>query len=465
MAGGDEVALCLTSALSPDVVFYLIRFLELPESASVACSCATFAQAHRSRLKEERTLDLSGSHLTDAHLGLLLDLTGSRCETLVADDCELSAVAFNMLAVHPRSLASLTRISIRHTLVEPRAFFALWSLPRLTALDVSDCNMIDEHGLCSNAVPPGALLAELCMARCARVTGEHSVTMLIHLLRRSVTAMDISGYDRLPPAAVSQLASRSDGRLVSLAVAEAELVNDAAVMCLAHCCRALQKVELSYCCEGITADSISALMMNCPSLCSLGLHSCSAIFIEDLRFPSSTTLSRLNLNRTSTRGTDPAALSALCRSQYLTHLDLGWLTEAVTDELVCALLTSLPLISHLNLEGCKMLTICTLQHVKQLLEGDLPSSMLQRLQLTTISPRASVQRAASSLQHLQLLDLSYVDCAIRDPIHDVLRSVPTLARRAELIIVDYYRNLCSSRDIRIPRYPYASARDSGEDEL
>ena len=114
------------------------------------------------------TIDLGGSMVDDEILARVLQ-ESPLCTVLLAVDCSCLSPLGLLGAAHALRASNVTRVCLRNTEIDAAAFFALWELARLAALDVSDCSNIVESHLYS-ARPAAATLRELSLARCCRVT-------------------------------------------------------------------------------------------------------------------------------------------------------------------------------------------------------------------------------------------------------------------------------------------------------
>ncbi|KAL3893425.1 MAG: hypothetical protein SGPRY_014244, partial [Prymnesium sp.] len=157
-----------------------------------------------------------------------------------------------------------------------------------------------------------------------------------------LTSFDISGYDRLQPSTLLAVGSSCRG-LTHLSLAEAECVTDDCLTTLLSLCPRMASIDLSWCGE-ISSACVNKLLGGWEALHTLELHGCEALMVDSLSFSPSPPLIRVDLSRSGWGGDGEGGLplSSLAGCSTLQHLNLGWLTEAVTDELASMLLSTLP---------------------------------------------------------------------------------------------------------------------------
>ena len=348
--------LTLFPYLGSDCVLHVLRYLPLYDALQLATVSSDWKSAANSRLAEQKILNLSyASGSVDSSLVSWLLGRMPRVCCLVLNDCvdvTLSAVSGTVFSL----MARLETIDVSGTAIDAHAFFELWSLPAIFELHVSGCPRLVEMEMCQHARPASSSLLKLDLSRCPRLTGQASVSCLARLAPQ-LLILDVSGYETMPAAVVSVIA-HSCRCLTKILLAECEQLDDAAVTQLASNCPNLRDVALSWCGE-ITIEAVEALAQGCKKMDCIDLRCCTrvqAVHAAGFAGVSWSCLTELNLNRCDCTGTAPPiwwSLSTLTRCEGLEVLDLGWLTDLVTDDVLKDLIFGLPHLERLSLEGCK----------------------------------------------------------------------------------------------------------------
>ena len=343
-----------------DCVLHVLRSLPIYDALQLATVSSDWKLAANARLAEETVLDLScaTASVDSSLVSWLLGRMPRVCK-LDLTDCvgvTMSAVSGTVFSL----LAELMYIDVSGTAIDAHSFFELWSLPDINKLNVSGCPRLVEMEMCQHARPPSATLLHLFLARCPRLTGQASVSCLARLAP-GLIELDVSGYETMPSAVVSVIA-HSCRQLKTIRLAECEQLDDAAVGALASKCQHLREVVFSWCGE-ITIEAVEALAQGCEKLMCVDLRCCTrvqAVHVAGFFGLSRVwrSLMELNLNRCDCTGAAPPvwwSLSTLTKCESLCTLDLGWLTDLVTDDVLKDLIFGLKHLERLSLEGCKQL--------------------------------------------------------------------------------------------------------------
>ncbi|KAL1504422.1 hypothetical protein AB1Y20_010828 [Prymnesium parvum] len=435
-------ALEITSLLCHDVLARILRFLRLPDALAAAAVSTAFAAASRTCVHLATSLDVRASALHDDALHALLRRAPAATALLAADCPALSPAGMLAAARHP----ALTAVSLAHTRVTADALLSLLSLRALQLLDLSDCAQLRERDFDArfDGVPTLRALHTLRLARCRGLSTHASVPLLCSKAPQ-LTTLDLSGYDTLREATLASVGAAC-ASLHHLLLAEAELLTDSSVGALIAACPRLRSLDLSWCIL-LSVRGVNALLGAAAELRAIALHGCEGVRAEELCFLPAAGLVELNLDRAGGGDVPTAgALRSVLCCTALRRLHLGWLLRMVTDELCCALVSTLPQLEVLRVEGCKLITDAFLEHIVGLMHGGDRAADGEDREGNLLA----AGRGARTLR-LRTLDLGYVDCVSDGAIRAALRVAARALGGAELTIIDYYRNLHSSRNIGSPQ--------------
>ena len=278
----------------------------------------------------------------------------------------------------------LQRIGLSETMIDAEGLLHFWrTLPHLRALDLSDCPNLEGHSVMRliNEPPLSKSVAELSLARCPQMTSD-AATQLCCLCGASLATLDLGGYDDFGAADAQRLFETCGPALRDLSLIESEGVSHEIVSSLATHAPRLRALDLSWC-FGVDTGAAQALAAHCPRLEELDLRCCSNVQAAKAiaaigQGDCCIHMTMLCLNRTDAYAASDdcermpslgealdggevqdaasAHLAPLLCLTALRVLDLGWLTELVTDDSLDSLLRGLPKLSVLSVEGCKMLS-------------------------------------------------------------------------------------------------------------
>jgi len=455
--------------------------LSTAERGRLACVSTAFAMAHDAWLREALSLQLRMQSCDDEQLLGLLQRTPAlrflEVGAEVSNDGLMEAVAAARTA---HGLRQLERLDLSSSQLDASGLdWLLTTSPSLTALDMSDCDSLEEEAVSELVRRPAGRIRALSVARCAQLTGRMSVAVLCRLCGANLTELDASGYEMLDAAVIDSI-SLACPALRTVRLSESDGIGNAEAAQLARRCPELRSVDLSWCnCVG--TDALASLCSHCSHLERLELRCCSdveAAHAFGLLGVGCPALTLLNLNRcahechpealshshhaeggimhahmlsygagaasvgaangaeltaaTSCLSTTPSRLvRPLLECASLTWLDVGWLADLLDDTAAALLLQGLAMLQVLSLEGCKNLTDAALAPLLR----SPPSSTLDP------GPWPPAEMAGGRLLRL---NCAWVDCITTDCIHNTLlaanarRTAAQLQARSQLQVLDYW---------------------------
>ena len=440
--------------LGQDELFEILRSMSLVEALRLSSVSSTFSHTAKAIQQEAEELQLSSTcdALGDDLFVRLLSkspklkrLKIRGCDML-SSDCALAAIARYM---------SLESLELSQTQLDAASFALLWcSLPHLVALDVDRCDELESRELDRylSDTTTKRRLHTLSIASCLRLSAA-TVSRLSQSCADSLTDLDASGYDELGAEEILMIATACPN-LRRLRLVESERFDDDACLHLASLCPNLTALDFSWC-EEPSGDGLTELARACPQLRECELRCCSqasAVRLLTVLGRSCPELCALNLNRCGDEP-EPALpshpefwdevnagrlalprrfttlgyeLSAGCmfllplarRCERLQWLDVGWLAELIDDSACAMLLTALPRLSVLSVEGCKQLTD---EALAPLLPGDVvqlsDASDAARNQAPPLAADDDPKQCGVSLLRL---NCSWVDRISNKTLHAVL---------------------------------------------
>ena len=448
-AAADDAPTSFASLDLDGTTLVLRQMSSILDVMRLAVVSSTFAAATRATLATLEHLELAPEMCGDDES---LSVWLSHAPALVS--LELGGLKELLLVETFCFSTKLQRLGLSETQIDATGLLGAWtSLPLLIALDLTECSYLEgsEVEELVTAPPASKCLAELSLARCARVTAA-TACHLCCLIGASLTNIDLGGYDDFGSENAQRIFEACGRGLRRLSLNESEGLDEASVTHLATSAAELRVLDLSWCVE-VGTGAVQTLGAHCPMLMELELRCCSGIEAVPAIAAIGRGCEHLNtlcLNRTGCStfvdgdgGDDApiALITPLLRLHRLLVLDLGWLMELVTDESFGVLLRGLPLLSVLSVEGCKALT----------------DRALDALISPTATDAAAAGASASTevASRLVRLNFAWVDGVSDAAMHAALRSAHARVERsrqahgrarrpderlrgAELQILDYY---------------------------
>ena len=454
--------------------------------------CKDFLAACVSALATMQRLDMRDEMLLPDHALAILFSRLGQLKTLILASQKFAPASYNQLTYNQ---PSLTHLDLSETRIDNSHFAAIWfQLKCLKHLDVDNCNNLDDgitqiledyalrgvYPRNENPTPAGPI-ATLSIASL-----NPSFPFYLFMLGscKSLTELNVSGYDEIDAEKFSYILAGLP-LLRSLRAVESEKLTEEGCK---HWGRlislrnpdGLRHLDLSWC-EQIGMDGVRALLDGCPKLEDLLLRSCTSVnaaeTIHALHLSANDELRMLNLNRcdgalpeppllfahkdgsqtyylgdgTSLEDeamlTEPSRwLSKLRALPSLTWLDVGWLMELVDDSGVALLLSNLPQLRVLSIEGCKQLSDAALSPLIETdeEEDEDDEALRRRYEQEEESGRPSQPGAA-----LIRLNASWVDNISNKTLHAALRATARhdearrrgkarVKRPSRLLALDYY---------------------------
>uniref|UniRef100_A0A7S2IZ27 F-box domain-containing protein n=1 Tax=Haptolina brevifila TaxID=156173 RepID=A0A7S2IZ27_9EUKA len=369
-------------SLGPDELLHVLRHWSIPECARVASTSSEVAMAVKARVAEATSLDVQHLACDDERLKSLLAKMPVLESLSISDGTDLTAdglVAAVLAAGQHHGWRRLAQLNLASSPIDAAGFYALWAqLPHLTGVSLDGCDAVQEVDMCVFAEAPAGSISSLSLAHCPGLSSSGCLTVLCRYGGTHLTNLNASGYN-ISEATLSSIGVECP-HLRNLKLSECDFSGDEAISLLFSRCTQLQRVDLSWCEGTLSTSSVTTLMSHCPELTHLELRCCSNIEAARvcalLGACSLDHLRLLNLNRcnhdvlpaliasesspSSSAGGQSSLqrqlLAPLAACASLTWLDLGWLADMVDDASCAMILTSLPNLLVLSLEGCKALT-------------------------------------------------------------------------------------------------------------
>ena len=452
------------ATIGVDATTLIVSNLDAADALKLAIVSHAFAAAAQTRLSLLDTLDLSGSDCDDEHLEEWLQrapvLTSLLCDR-APNICALP------LALEYPAASTLQRLSLSGTALDAAGLLVIWQcLPRLEALDVSECKALDDDATNFIQEPPASnVFGELSMARCPNLSAL-AAEAIASLCCESLVSLDLSGYDDALPLfggyparararscngvlrtlKLNECANLDDGTvmeivchmsgLTSLDFSWCECLSEAAAETIGLHCSALEELELRSCSCLCAITVLKAVGNGCPKLRVLNINRCALVIhdvkigaasealMETLRDPPRRLMRLCESFEKSNSAIGVAAIGPLLRCRDLEWLDVGWLTELIDNDAVNLLLLSLPKLRVLSVEGCKRLTNDAL---KPLLGEHMPR--------VEVDPTCEAEIALTA--PLERLNCSWVDDIRNECLHKAVLSAKSVRNRS-LLALDYY---------------------------
>ncbi|EPX74093.1 F-box protein Pof2 [Schizosaccharomyces octosporus yFS286] len=170
------------------------------------------------------------------------------------------------------NLTGLSELSNHHVLKICEYF------PRLQILYLTKCNKITDAALTGISYLK-TYLTSLHLGHCNEVS-DLGITRVLKSCR-NLTYVDFGGCFRLTDQSVAEIAKLP--RLQRVGLVKCIFLTDISIIHLSNCSsRFLERIHLSYC-TGLTAKSISYLMINCRNLKHLSVTGIGSILCTELR--------------------------------------------------------------------------------------------------------------------------------------------------------------------------------------